>query len=87
MQVTYCCHRGRRAVVYEQDGVEFCCEDMRREWGILLGFGIHGNACTTSREVNLFGLHQYSTGKIIPSIMEIRYCPWCGEEIELVCAK
>ena len=84
MQVTYRCHRGGRETVYEQADVCFCCEEMQREWGIMLGFGICGHACTTSREVNLFGLHQYSTGTIIPSIIEIRFCPWCGEEIVVV---
>jgi hypothetical protein len=33
------------------------------------------------------GLHQFSTGSIIPVITDIRYCPWCGEEIEVVRVK
>ena len=84
MQVSYRACRCKRATVYEQADLCFCCEDMRREWDKLIGFGICGHPRTTSREVNLFGLHLYSTGTIIPAITEIRHCPWCGEEIELV---
>jgi hypothetical protein len=71
--------------VYEQTGsLVFCCDRMRREWGILIGFGLKRHSRTSCREVNLFGLHQLSTGSIIPVITDIRYCPWCGEEIEVV---
>lgn len=84
MRVSYRACTCKGATVYEQTDVCFCCEDMRREWGIMLGFGICGHPRTTSREVNLFGLHQYSTGTIIPSICEIRFCPWCGEEIVVI---
>lgn len=87
MQVSYRMDRCKRVTVYEQAGVCFCCEDMRHEWGILIGFGINGHPRTTSREVNLFGLHQFSTGTIIPAITEVRYCPWCGEDIEIVHVK
>jgi hypothetical protein len=60
---------------------------MRDEWGILIGFGVKGHARATSREVNIFTLHPQSTGTIIPGITEIRYCPWCGEEVEVVRVK
>jgi len=85
MRVSYrsCC--GGRVTVYEQKGhLRFCCQEMRDEWGILIGFGVRGHPRTTSREVNLFTLHPQSSGTVIPGITEVRYCPWCGVEIEVV---
>ncbi len=85
MRVSFRSCRCSRVKVYEQVGaVHFCCEDMRQEWGVLIGFGLKGHPRTTSHEVNIFTLHPQSTGTIMPGITEIRYCPWCGEEIEVV---
>jgi hypothetical protein len=70
--------------VYEQAGpVKFCCAEMCQEWNILVGFGIKGHPRTTSREVNVFTQHPQASGSILVGITEIRYCPWCGERIEL----
>lgn len=89
MRISYrSCRKHGCFTVYEQTGLlDFCCEDLRREWDILIGFGIKGHPRTSSRHVNIFGLHQFSTGSIIPVITDIRYCPWCGEEIEVVRVK
>jgi hypothetical protein len=85
MQVTCRCCSGSRASVYElTEAVRFCCAEMRREWGVLIGFGVNGRPRTTSREVNLLGLRQCPVGTIIPALTEIRFCPWCGETIEVV---
>lgn len=88
MRVSYRSRRNRRVTVYEQTGpLDFRCEEMRDEWGVLIGFGIKGHPRTRSREVNIFTLHPQSTGTIIPGITGIRYCPWCGEEIQVCRAK
>jgi hypothetical protein len=88
MRVTYRSLPGRGlkgpVAVYEQVGpVSFCCADMCREWGLLIGFGIKGHPRTTSREVNLQTLHPQSSGSIVQGITEIRCCPWCGQEVEV----
>ncbi len=42
----------------------------------------------SSREVNIFtSHHMQSNGNCILCVTEIRYCPWCGEEIEVVRVK
>jgi hypothetical protein len=89
MRVSYRSCRNRECyTLYEQIGpLDFYCEDLRREWDILIGFGIKGRPRTSSRHVNIFGLHQFSTGSIVPVINDIRYCPWCGDEIEVVRVK
>jgi hypothetical protein len=89
MRVSYrSCRKRRCSTVYEQTGLlTFCCDKMRVEWDILIGFGLKGHPRTSSREVNLFGLHQFSTGTIIPVITDIQFCPWCGEDIEVIRVK
>jgi hypothetical protein len=84
MRVFYRSCRNSWFTVYEQTGpLDFCCQEMWDEWGILIGFGIKGHPRTSSREVNIFTLHPQSTETIIPGTTEIRYCPWCGEQIEV----
>lgn len=79
------CRKRGCCTVYERTGsLAFCCSRMQAEWDILIGFGLKGHPRTSSREVNIFGLHQFSTGSIIPVITDINYCPWCGEGIEVV---
>ncbi len=86
MLVSYrSCRKPGHNTVYEQiDSPIFCCKRMQAEWGVLIGFGLKGHPRTNSREVNIFGLHQFSTGTIVPVITDIRYCPWCADEIEVV---
>jgi hypothetical protein len=81
MRVSYRCFGRRSTATYEQISVRFCCERMKGVWGDWIGFGIKGHSRTDSREVNLFGLHQFSTGTVIPAVTDIRYCPWCAEKI------
>jgi hypothetical protein len=84
MRICYRSGCGGPVTVYEQAGVvHVCCEEMGRQWGILIGFGLKGYPRTTSREVNIFILHPQLSGRIMPGITEIRFCPWCGEEIEV----
>jgi hypothetical protein len=89
MRVFYRSSRPGRVVVYEQVGAaRFCCREMRDEWGVLIGFGVKGHARTTSREVNIFTSHHaQASGSRVQGITEVRHCPWCGEEIEVVCVK
>jgi hypothetical protein len=78
-------YRSRRAgdhVVHQPVGPpDFCCNDMCCEWGVLVGFGVHGCPETTSREVNIFTYHPQAT---VWGITQIRYCPWCGEKIQVI---
>ena len=70
-------------VVYEQaTPVKWCCADMAREWGQLVGFGVKGHPRTTDHGVNVFTLHPQTAGSVIPGITPIAFCPWCGEAIE-----
>lgn len=89
MRISYRTYRGRRSPVYEQVGETcFCCRQMRDEWGILVGFGVKGHPRTSSREVNVFTSYlALASGNGVQGITEIRYCPWCGEEIEIACLK
>jgi hypothetical protein len=49
-------------IVYSQTGQPvFCCEEMARQWGRLLGFGVQGHGWTTSREVNLYSVDSIPT--------------------------
>lgn len=84
MRVCYRAFRGR-VTVYEQAEVRFCCREMQDEWDILVGFGVKRHLRTTSREVNIFTSHHLLTsGNLVQGVTEIKYCPWCGEEIEIV---
>ena len=87
MRVFYRSCRGRVTTYEQADPVWFCCQEMRDEWGVLIGFGLKGHPRTTSREVNIFTLHPQVCGAAFPGITEIRYCPWCGEEVEVVRVK
>lgn len=86
MRICYRSCRSNRLTVYEQTGtLDFCWHEMRDEWGVLIGFGIKGHPWTTSREVNIFTSHHMQIiGNVILGITEIRYCPCCGEEFEIV---
>jgi hypothetical protein len=77
----------RSIVVYQQTSVTFCCAEMERRWGKLLGFGARDVSACTSREVNLFADRQQANGQTILEMVPIRYCPFCGEEIETVRVK
>lgn len=88
MRVSYRSCRGRYETVFEQTDIWFCCQEMQGEWDILIGFGIKGHRRTTSREVNIFASHHMQmSGNSVLGVVEIRYCPWCGEEIEVVRVK
>ncbi len=88
MRVTYRSGCGRYETVYEQIAVHFCCREMQDEWDILVGFGVKGHRRTTSREVNIFTSHHMQrSGNCILGLTEIRFCPWCGEEVVVVRVK
>jgi hypothetical protein len=88
MRVSYRSCRSCRVTAHEQTGIlAFCCQEMRDEWGVLIGFGIKGHHRTTSRDVSTFSRYVFSTGTVIPVIAPIRFCPWCGEGIEVVRTK
>lgn len=87
MRVFYRSCHGHVAVYEHVVAVRFCCDEMRNEWGILIGFGLKGHVRTTSREVNIFTLHPQCGWTAFPGITEIRYCPWCAQEIEVVRVK
>jgi len=74
----------RTLVVYQQTRAVFCCAEMARRWGKLLGFGARGIAACTSREMSLFLDRAQANGRTILEVVPIRCCPFCGEEIEIV---
>ena len=86
MRVHYRARRSRATgLVFEQTGpVKFCCDDMERQWGELIDFGVKGHPRTTSREVNILSVLRFATGTTIPVIAEIAFCPWCAEKITVI---
>lgn len=74
----------RSLTVYQQTSVSFCCEEMARRWGKLLGFGARDTAASTSREVNLFIDRAQANGRTILELVPIQFCPFCGEPVETV---
>jgi hypothetical protein len=79
--------RQRERVSWHFFSLKFCCRAMRDEWGVLIGFGLKGHAQTIRRQVNIFTLHAYSSGPLVPGITGIWDSPWCGEEIEITRVK
>jgi hypothetical protein len=83
MRVFYRCAR-RPVTVYQQTRVVFCCDDMERRWGQLLGFGARDVPVCTSRAVSLFLDRPQTNGRTVLELVPIRHCPFCGEVIEAV---
>ena len=69
-------------VVYEQTAVAFCCAEMERQWGRLIGFGAKDCQRSTSRDVNLFTLRPQASGRPVLEVTPICHCPFCGKMIE-----
>jgi len=74
----------RSVLVYRQTKVSFCCTEMTRQWGKLLGFGARDIPACTSREVNLFIDRHQANGRTILQLVPIRHCPFCGEFVEMI---
>ena len=71
-------------VVYEQAGApRFCCEEMRLHWGTLIGLGLKDCPRTASRKVNLWTRVPQAKGGFVCGLVEVGYCPWCGEAVEV----
>jgi hypothetical protein len=83
------CYRSirRTLVVYQQTRAVFCCEEMARQRGKLLGFGARGVDACTSREVSLFVDRAQANGRAVLEVVPIQCCPFCGEVIETIRAK
>lgn len=83
MRVVYRARAPRgAATVYESKDVRFCCERMRRWWGVLIGFGVRGCPASTSREVNLFHSRSQVGSAAALEVVAIDHCPFCGESVE-----
>ena len=76
------CASRSAVIVYEAVRVIFCCAEMKRYWGRLIGFGVCGYARSTSRDVNLFTAIPQAGGKTVLEVTPIACCPWCGKAIE-----
>ena len=77
----------RSIVVYQQTRAVFCCGEMARRWGKLLGFGARGAPACTSREVNLFVDRAQTNSRTVLELVPVQHCPFCGEAIETVLEK
>ncbi|HTU21022.1 MAG TPA: hypothetical protein VMG10_23420 [Gemmataceae bacterium] len=64
--------------------MSFCCAEMARRWGKLLGFGARGIPACTSRQVSLFLDRPQANGRAVLELVPIHHCPFCGEVIETV---
>lgn len=70
-------------VVYEQVGEPvFCCEEMRRNWGVMAGFAVRSAPRSTSKEINLWNRLPQASGFRTWALVEIHFCPFCGEAVE-----
>src|SRR5258708_3856906 len=58
-------------VVYEQTDVDFCCEPLRRCWGVLIGFGAKGCLRSTSRAVAIFATRPQANGKTVQEVVPV----------------
>jgi hypothetical protein len=84
VRVFYHSRPGAPGIVYEPIGeVEFCCDSLRRCWGVLVGFGARDCPRSTSREVNLYTLRQQANGQPVPVAVPVDYCPFCGEAVKV----
>jgi hypothetical protein len=84
MRLFYSSRPGRDGEpVFTQGAVRFCCAEMCRWWNVLLGFGVRGYPVSTSNEVNLFLPRPQASGKTVLELVAVRYCPWCGEAVEV----
>lgn len=71
-------------VVYEQVGEPvFCCGEMRQHWGVMVGFGVRTAPRSTSKEINLWTRLPQASGFCAWGLVEVRFCPFCGEEVEV----
>ncbi len=68
-------------VIYQSGRVKFCCVEMNRWWGRLIGFGARDCPESTSREVSLFLSRLQTNGKATLEVVPVQCCPWCGEAI------
>ena len=75
-------HAVSPAPVYRQGQVSWCCAEMCRWWGLLVGFGVRGCAASTSRTVNLFLDRPQASGKTAVEVVPLDFCPWCGQAVE-----
>jgi hypothetical protein len=70
-------------VVYEQAApVKWCCVEMCRWWGVLIGFGVRDHAASTNQTVNLYCDRPQANGTTILEVVPVACCPWCGEAVE-----
>jgi hypothetical protein len=83
MRVLYRGRQAKQAAVYEQGPVTFCCAEMCRWWGRLIGFGAKDCLASTSREVNLYLVRAQASGAGVVELVSVDFCPWCGGVIEL----
>lgn len=82
MRVFYRSECARRVTVYRQGKVRFCCAEMCRRWGVLIGFGAKGCA-STSRDVCLYLDRPQAHGPAVLELVPVTCCPWCGEPVEV----
>ena len=68
--------------VYEVTRVVFCCEEMKQQWGRLIGFGVKDCLRSTSRDVSLFTAIPQVNGNFLLEVTPVACCPWCGEAVE-----
>lgn len=70
-------------MVYQSGRIKFCCVEMNRWWGRLIGFGVRDCSESTSRDVNLFLTHPQANGMAVLEAVPVQCCPWCGEAVEV----
>jgi hypothetical protein len=86
MRVFYRAIRSRRTglpATYQQGPVKFCCVEMCRRWGTVIGLGARG-ASSTDRAVNLYLDRPQANGRTVLELVPVEHCPWCGEPVETV---
>lgn len=74
--------RGLEVVYQLVGGPRFCCQEMARHWGVMIGFGVRDRPKSSSKEVNIWTRIPQARGMFTWGLVEIRFCPFCGEAVE-----
>jgi hypothetical protein len=62
---------------------DFCCAEMRKQWGVSVDLALHGFPRPENIGVCLCVGHLLQGGIPLASVSRITRCPWCGVAIRL----
>lgn len=73
-----------RLLSFQSEGQpDFCCPEMRKQWGVNVDLGLHGFPRPENIGVSLCIGHLLQGCIPLCSVSRIMHCPWCGVAIRL----